>query len=423
MKSEINTDLAIEEAALLVVAAEEKVPAEELRQRVAAGRVVVMGSPEGPAKPLGIGKGLRTKVNANIGTSPDFPDLEEELNKLHAALVTGADTVMDLSTGGNLDEIRRRIRQECDVVLGTVPIYQATIEAQERHGSIDALEPDHLFEVIERHCADGVDFLTLHCAVTQETVTALQRDKRVGGIVSRGGSFHAHWMEVNGQENPLYERYDDLLTILKRYNTAISLGDGLRPGALADASDAGQIAETAVQGELVLRAREAGVQAFVEGPGHMPLDQIAGNVMLAKRLCHDAPFYVLGPLVADVAPGYDHITAAIGGAICAAAGADYLCYVTPAEHLGLPDMQDVADGVMATRIAAHAADIVKAVPGAADWDERISQARQRLDWERMRELAIDPGRVLSVRGERGTIDPKACSMCGKFCSVKLAMGL
>jgi len=365
----------------------------------------------------------RTKVNANIGTSPDFPDLEAELKKLKAALISGADTVMDLSTGGDLDEIRRRIREECDVVMGTVPIYQAIIEAEERYGSIDELDPDHLFEVIERHCADGIDFLTLHCGVTRETIAALRRDERIGGIVSRGGSFLAHWMEVTGKENPLYERYDELLAILKRYHTAISLGDGLRPGAIADGTDAGQVAETVVLGDLVLRARKAGVQAFVEGPGHMPMDQIAGNVMLQKRLCHDAPFYVLGPLVTDIAPGYDHITAAIGGAICAAAGADYLCYVTPAEHLGLPDIDDVVQGVMSARIAAHAADIVKGVPGAADWDMRMSQARRQLDWDQMRELAIDPGRVVEVRGERGTLDPKACSMCGKFCSIRLSMSL
>ncbi len=423
MKLQTISKFGIEEETLSAVAAAEKVPVEQLAEAVEAGSVVVLGSPSGPAKPLGIGKGLRTKVNANIGTSPDFPDLEAELKKLKAALISGADTVMDLSTGGDLDEIRRRIREECDVVMGTVPIYQAIIEAEERHGSIDELDPDHLFEVIERHCADGIDFLTLHCGVTRETIAALRRDERIGGIVSRGGSFLAHWMEVTGKENPLYERYDELLAILKRYHTAISLGDGLRPGAIADGTDAGQVAETVVLGDLVLRARKAGVQAFVEGPGHMPMDQIAGNVMLQKRLCHDAPFYVLGPLVTDIAPGYDHITAAIGGAICAAAGADYLCYVTPAEHLGLPDIDDVVQGVMSARIAAHAADIVKGVPGAADWDMRMSQARRQLDWDQMRELAIDPGRVVEVRGERGTLDPKACSMCGKFCSIRLSMSL
>ncbi len=423
MKLQTISKFGIEEETLSAVAAAEKVPVEQLAEAVEAGSVVVLGSPSGPAKPLGIGKGLRTKVNANIGTSPDFPDLEAELKKLKAALISGADTVMDLSTGGDLDEIRRRIREECDVVMGTVPIYQAIIEAEERYGSIDELDPDHLFEVIERHCADGIDFLTLHCGVTRETIAALRRDERIGGIVSRGGSFLAHWMEVTGKENPLYERYDELLAILKRYHTAISLGDGLRPGAIADGTDAGQVAETVVLGDLVLRARKAGVQAFVEGPGHMPMDQIAGNVMLQKRLCHDAPFYVLGPLVTDIAPGYDHITAAIGGAICAAAGADYLCYVTPAEHLGLPDIDDVVQGVMSARIAAHAADIVKGVPGAADWDMRMSQARRQLDWDQMRELAIDPGRVVEVRGERGTLDPKACSMCGKFCSIRLSMSL
>lgn len=394
-----------------------------LRAGVRTGAIIVMGRPGGDVKPIGIGAGLRTKVNANLGTSEDFPSLDDELRKLEVAVGTGADTVMDLSTGGDVDAIRRAIRRECPVALGTVPIYQAAAEAQEKHGSFEAMTAELLFEVIERHAADGVDFQTLHCGVTQATVEAFETQPRLCGIVSRGGSILARWMKATGQQNPLYERYDELLDILKRHGVLISLGDGLRPGALADASDRGQIAETVVLGELVARARRAGVQAFVEGPGHMPMDQIAGTVMAQKRLCHGAPFYVLGPLVTDVAPGYDHITGAIGGAICAAAGADFLCYVTPAEHLGLPTPQDVLEGVMASRIAAHAADIVKGVPRARQWDDELSAARHDFDWQQMTELSLDPGRVRRVRGDRATRDTKACSMCGRFCSMKVGAAL
>ncbi len=401
---------------LAQVARDERVDLDELKARVDAGTVVVMGG--GTVQPLGIGKGLRVKVNANLGTSPDYPDVEEELKKLRAAVAVGADTVMDLSTGGDIDAIRRRIRQECPVLLGIVPVYQAIIEAEERYGDTMKMPGELLLDVIERQAQDGVDFMTIHCGVTRQTVAALRSSPRLGGIVSRGGSMLAAWITQNNAENPLYERYDDLLAILKEHNVAISLGDGLRPGATADATDAGQVSETRVLGELVLRARAAGVQAFVEGPGHVPLDQIEANVVIQKRLCHDAPFYVLGPLVTDVAPGYDHITGAIGGAICAAAGADYLCYVTPAEHLGLPSVPDVIEGTIASRIAAHAADMVKGVPGAREWDDKMSRARRELDWEAMEHLAMDPGRVRLTRGDRPTADDKACSMCGRFCSVR-----
>jgi len=406
----------VDEPVLQQVADDEKVAPAVLQGRLEAGTVVVMGG-NGVA-PLGIGRGLRTKVNANLGTSPDFPNVEDELDKLQAAVAVGADTVMDLSTGGDLDETRRRIRDECLVVMGIVPVYQAMVEADQQHGDTMAMSGDSLLEVIARQARDGVDFMTLHCGVTQETLRALHTQPRIGGIVSRGGSMLAAWMTEHNAENPLYERYDDLLAILREHDVAISLGDGLRPGALADATDAGQVAETRVLGELVLRARQAGVQAFVEGPGHVPLDQIEANVILEKQLCHDAPFYVLGPLVTDVAPGYDHITAAIGGAICAAAGADYLCYVTPAEHLGLPTVDDVIEGVIASRIAGHAADLVKGVPGAGQWDDAMSAARKHLNWADMEELALDPGKVRARRGERPTMDPKACSMCGKFCSIR-----
>lgn len=412
----VDPGFGVEADVLARIARDERIDVATLTERIRQGTVVAMGG--GAVLPMAIGAGLRTKVNANLGTSPDYPDTSGELDKLHAAVAAGADAVMDLSTGGEIDEVRRAIRAECPVVLGTVPVYQAFAEAEREHGDMMRMTADGLLSVIERHAADGIDFATLHCGVTRETVAALQGQPRVGGIVSRGGSLLAAWMRINGAENPLYERYDDVLAILKQYRVAISLGDGLRPGALADATDAGQVAETRVLGELVLRARAAGVQAFVEGPGHVPLDQIEANVILEKRLCHGAPFYVLGPLVTDVAPGYDHITGAIGGAICAAAGADFLCYVTPAEHLGLPTVEDVIAGVMASRIAAHAADIVKGVPGAREWDDRMSRARRELDWHAMENLAIDPGRVRLTRGDRPTADDAACSMCGKFCSVR-----
>ncbi len=414
-----QTLVPVDEATLQAVATEEKMDLDTLQARVQNGEVVIWGEADGAVKPTAIGTGLRTKVNANIGTSPDFSNLEDELDKLHAALTVGSDTIMDLSISGDIDRIRREIRAACDVPLGIVPIYQAAIEAQQRYGSIDKMTVDQIFEVIERQAADGVDFMTLHCGVTRRSVAALDSSERVCGIVSRGGSMLAKWMEDNNAENPLYEHYDRLLAILRRYGVSASLGDGLRPGAVADGSDRGQISETQVLGELVLRARESGVQVFVEGPGHIPLDQIAGNVILQKRLCHNAPFYVLGPIVTDIAPGYDHITSAIGGALCAAAGADYLCYVTPAEHLGLPTTDDVVEGVITARIAAHAADIVKGVPGAAQWDEQMSRARRDLDWTTMTELAIDPGEVIRRRGERASLDPAACSMCGKFCSMKI----
>jgi len=421
MSSTIDPLKVSDKETLTEIAAQEQIAIDRLQAGISSGEIVVFGNAQGPVRPLAIGAGLSTKVNANLGTSPDFPDLDQELSKVQAAVTMGADTVMDLSTGGDLDEIRQAIREHCPVTLGTVPIYQAAVEANERFGDIMKMSPDQIFAVIERQAQDGLDFMTLHCAVTQSTVAELDKAPRVGGIVSRGGSMLARWMQVNDAENPLYEQFDRLLDILDHYGVAASLGDGLRPGAIADASDLGQIAEMRVQGELVAAARQRGVQVFVEGPGHMPLDQIAGIVALHKQLAYDAPLYVLGPLVTDIAPGYDHITAAIGGTLCAAAGADYLCYVTPAEHIGLPDEEDVVRGVLTTRLAAHAADLVKGVPGAAQWDAEMSAARSNLDWGKMAKLALDPGTVYRRRGERATLDPKACSMCSKFCSIKLEL--
>ena len=368
--------------------------------------------------PCGIGKGLRTKVNANIGTSSDFCDLNTELRKLQTAINFGADTVMDLSTGGDIPAIRRAIVSASTVPVGTVPIYQAGIEAIENHGAIVNMSVDEIFAVIEEHAKDGVDFMTVHCGVTRESVARLKKQGRTTDIVSRGGAFLIGWMLHNDKENPLYQYYDRLLDLALEYDFTLSLGDGLRPGCLADATDRAQIEELIILGELVERSKEAGVQAMIEGPGHLPLNQIATNVQLEKSLCRGAPFYVLGPLVTDIGAGYDHITAAIGGAIAAAAGADFLCYVTPTEHLSLPGIEDVKEGVIASRIAAHAADIVKGVKGAKEWDEQMSRARKALDWKTQAKLSLDPelSRQLHSKIPAGGA---ACSMCGKYCAMAI----
>ncbi|WP_258360283.1 phosphomethylpyrimidine synthase ThiC [Moorella sulfitireducens (nom. illeg.)] len=402
------------------VAAKEGIRVEDLMAAVAAGQVVIPANKNHHnLEPCGIGKGLRTKVNANLGTSTSFPDIEPELEKLQEALDAGADAVMDLSTGGDIDGCRRRIIAHSPVAVGTVPIYQATVEAQEKYGALVEMTAEDLFKVIEKQAEDGVDFITVHCGVTLEVVDRLRREGRLADIVSRGGSFLTGWMLHHGEENPLYARYDRLLEIARRYDVTLSLGDGLRPGCLADATDRAQIQELIILGELVDRAREAGVQAMVEGPGHVPLNQVQANILLEKRLCHEAPFYVLGPLVTDVAPGYDHITAAIGGALAAAAGADFICYVTPAEHLGLPTLADVREGVIAARIAGHAADLVKGVPGAWEWDREMARARKALDWERQLELAIDPKKARQYRRNRNEAAAVTCSMCGDFCAMRL----
>jgi len=401
------------------VAESEGIDAERVRQGVADGSIVIPANHNHRlGRYCGIGRGLKVKVNANIGTSSDYSDLDGELAKLKVAIEYGADTVMDLSTGGDIGAIRRAILNECTVPLGTVPIYQAGIEAIEKYGAIVNMTADDLFRVIEKHAEDGVDFITVHCGVTRDTIDRLKRQGRVTDIVSRGGAFLLGWIIHNDRENPLYEHYDRLLEIAKRYDVTLSLGDGLRPGSLADATDRPQVAELLTLGELVDRAREAGVQAMVEGPGHVPIDQIAANVQMEKSLCKGAPFYVLGPLVTDVAAGYEHICGAIGGAIAATAGADFLCYVTPAEHLGLPDAEDVREGVIASRIAAHAADVAHGVKSAREWDLRMSQARRSLDWEQQARLSLDPKRARQVRQEH-TTGGETCSMCGSLCAMKL----
>jgi phosphomethylpyrimidine synthase len=368
--------------------------------------------------PCGIGKGLRTKVNANIGTSSDFCELNTELRKLQTAIDFGTDTVMDLSTGGDISAIRRAMLSASTVPLGTVPIYQAAIEAIENRGAIVNMSVDDIFAVIEEHAKDGVDFMTVHCGVTQASVARLKKQGRMTDIVSRGGAFLIGWMLHNDKENPLYQYYDRLLDLALEYDFSLSLGDGLRPGCLADATDRAQVEELIILGELVEHSKKAGVQAMIEGPGHLPLDQIATNVQLEKSLCRGAPFYVLGPLVTDIGAGYDHITAAIGGAIAAAAGADFLCYVTPTEHLSLPKVEDVRDGVIACRIAAHAADIVKGVKGAKEWDEQMARARKALDWKTQAKLSLDPELSEQVHG-RIPANGETCSMCGKYCAMAI----
>ncbi|MBN2186091.1 MAG: phosphomethylpyrimidine synthase ThiC [Dehalococcoidia bacterium] len=368
--------------------------------------------------PCGVGKGLRTKVNANIGTSPDFCDKDIELRKLQAAIDAGSDTVMDLSTGGDISGIRRAIITSSPLPVGTVPIYQVGIEAIERHGAIVDMTVDDIFDVIEEQAQDGVDFMTVHCGVTQASVARLKNQGRKTDIVSRGGAFLTGWMLHNEGENPLYQYYDRLLDLARKYDFTLSLGDSLRPGCLADATDRAQVEELIIIGELVERAREAEVQTMVEGPGHLPLDQVATNVQLEKSLCHEAPFYVLGPLVTDIGAGYDHITGAIGGAIAAAAGADFLCYVTPTEHLSLPDAQDVKEGVIASRIAAHAGDIVKGVKGAREWDEEMSRARKALDWETQARLSLDPELSRQIHGRIPSAGA-TCSMCGEYCAMAI----
>ncbi|HJX12350.1 MAG TPA: phosphomethylpyrimidine synthase ThiC [Dehalococcoidales bacterium] len=401
------------------VAAAEGRDAGTVRQSIAGGTVVIPANVNHQGLvPCGIGAGLSTKVNANLGTSSDFSSVDIELEKLRVAVAAGADTVMDLSTGGDIPAIRRAILAASTCPIGTVPIYQAGIEAIAKQGAIVKMTADDLFAAIEDNARDGVDFITVHCGVTRAAIARLKRQGRVTDVVSRGGAFLVGWMLHNDRENPLYEQYDRLLDISREYDVTLSLGDGMRPGSLADATDRPQIEELLTLGELVQRAQEAGVQVMVEGPGHIPLDQIETNVHIQKALCKGAPFYVLGPLVTDIAAGYDHITSAIGGAIAAMAGADFLCYVTPSEHLAIPDVDDVREGVMAARIAAHAADIVKNIPGAAERDRQMSLARKRLDWDEQARLSLDPERFGRVHRERAT-SGSACSMCGQFCAMDL----
>lgn len=403
-----------------IVARDERMDIGLLVSRIAEGTIVIPKNINREMASLrGVGLGLRTKVNANIGTSAQFPELEDELVKLKVAIDAGADAMMDLSTGGDLTKIRETIIANCPVPLGTVPIYEVSANIVNERGAITRITGDDLLETVEAQAKQGVDFMTLHCGITKESIARLRDQGRVTDVVSRGGAFLVKWILANDMENPLYERYDDILEIARKYDITLSLGDGFRPGCGADATDRAQIQELIILGELVKRAREAGVQTMVEGPGHVPLDQIAANMQIQKRLCEGAPFYVLGPLVTDVAPGYDHITSAIGGAIAAMAGADFLCYVTPTEHLALPEAKDVKEGVIASRIAGHAADVVKGIPGAREWDLEMSKARKARDWNKQIELAIDPVRARELRDKRSGGTDDVCSMCGELCAMKV----
>lgn len=396
----------------------EPINREQLEQNLADGTAIIVKNKHRDIVPLAVGKGLTTKINANIGTSQDKSDLDLEIDKLKVAVNFGAHAIMDLSTGGNLTGIRKRIIEESTVPLGTVPIYQVAVNKSREGKSFLDIEPDELFDVIEQQAEEGVDFVTVHCGVTQRIAEILDQKPRLLDVVSRGGAFLLKWIRHHGKENPLYEQYDRLLDICAKHHMCISLGDGLRPGALADATDHAQIEELYTLGELVLRARKAGVPTMVEGPGHMPLNQIVANMELQKKACHDAPFYILGPLVTDISIGYDHISGAIGGAVAAQAGADFLCYVTPAEHLRLPDLKDVKEGVIASRIAAHAADIAVGLPHAQKIDDEMARAKRDFKWDRIIELCVDPPKAREYRESVPTKDDTQCSMCGEFCAMK-----
>lgn len=406
--------------AMKTVAEKEGLTAEYIRERVAKGTIVICCNKNHKnLVPAGVGEGLSVKVNANIGTSSSYPDPEPELKKLAAAVEAGADAVMDLSTGNNISASRRAIIAASTVMVGTVPMYEVTVETIKKRGVVVAMTKEDIFNVIRQQAADGADFMTLHCGITRQSLKALIEEGRVMDVVSRGGSFITGWMLHNDRENPLYEYFDEILDICEEYDVTISLGDGMRPGCLADATDRAQIQELITLGELTQRAWDRGVQVMVEGPGHVPYNQIAANMQIEKRLCHGAPFYVLGPLVTDVAPGYDHITSAIGGTLAAVSGADFLCYVTPAEHLGLPDINDVREGVITARIAAHAADLAKGNKKAWAWDLAMAKARKALDWPEQLRLAIDPVKATDYRHRRNKADDEACSMCGNYCAVKI----
>lgn len=384
---------------------------------VASGTITILKNNKHKIEPVALGKGLRTKINANIGSSPDLSDISIELEKLRIAIKHGADTMMDLSIGGDIISFRKRIIEQSSVPLGTVPLYEVAADMIQQKKSLIEMTIDDFLAVIERQCEDGVDFMTIHSGVTRESIASLKSQERIIGITSRGGAILAEWITRNKCENPLFEHYDKILDIMASYDVAISLGDGLRPGCIHDASDRGQIHEMVLLGDLARRAREKGVQAIIEGPGHVPLDMIADNMRLEKSLCDGAPYYVLGPLVTDIAPGYDHITSAIGGAIAAASGADFLCYVTPAEHLRLPTVEDVREGVIASKIAAHAGDLVKRREKTISRDNEMSRARKNRDWEKMFKICLDSEKARKYWGEIPS-DPNHCSMCGEFCAIK-----
>ena len=388
-----------------------------LIEKINEGKIVIPDNPiHKKVRPCAIGDGLRVKINANIGTSISNCDVKEELRKLAVAQRAGADTVMDLSTGGDIGKIRRRILKRSYVPVGTVPIYEAAVLVIKRRGDIKYLTEEMLFKVFEEQAADGGDFFTIHCGITRETIKRLKLENRIIDVVSRGGAFLTRWIESNKRENPLYENFDEILKIAKKYDVALSLGDGLRPGSIVDSTDRPQVQELVILGELCRKARSYGVQVMIEGPGHIPIQDIEANIRLEKTLCDGAPFYVLGPLVTDSACGYDHISAAIGGALAAWHGADFLCYVTPSEHLGLPSVDDVREGVMASRVAAYAADIARGLPYALKRERDMSIARGQRDWIKMRKLSIDTDKPW--RDRKDSLK-ESCSMCDEYCPIKL----
>ena len=400
------------------VAAAEGISPEQLSEDIAAGVSVVPINRNHKITPLGIGRMMRTKINANIGTSKDKISVDSEMEKLEVLVKYGADAVMDLSTGGPIKELRKMMISKSPVAVGTVPIYEAAVKAAEQKGSIAKMTADDLFAVIEEHAAEGVDFVTVHSGLTMKAVERLKTEGRILDIVSRGGSFLLEWMIYNDRENPLYEQYDRLLEIASKYDMTLSLGDGMRPGCLADATDRTQIEELLTLGELRDRSVEGNVQVIIEGPGHVPLNQVELNVKLEKEICKGAPFYVLGPLVTDIGMGYDHVSAAIGGAVAGAAGADFLCYVTPSEHIRLPSIEDVKEGVIVSRLAAHAADIAKGIKGAMEADNKMAKCRKALDWNGQIALSLNPDKVREWRAEVPPTETEVCSMCGEFCAIR-----
>lgn len=401
---------------LRAVAAEENMEADRLRELVAKGQAVIPANKNHAClKPCGIGRALRTKINVNLGVSRDCLDLDEEFKKVEAAVKMGAEAIMDLSSFGDTKAFRQKLIRDCTAVLGTVPIYDAVVYYNK---PLKTITSDEWIDIVRMHAQEGVDFMTIHCGINRETARKFKENKRHTNIVSRGGSIIFAWMELTGEENPFYARFDEILEICREYDVTLSLGDACRPGSIADAGDIAQIEELVTLGELTQRAWARDVQVMIEGPGHMPLHQIRANMEIEQTVCKGAPFYVLGPLVTDVAPGYDHITSAIGGAIAATYGASFLCYVTPAEHLRLPTVEDVKEGIIASKIAAHAADIAKGLPGADEWDYQMSEARRNLDWERQFALAIDPEKARAYRAESMPEREDTCTMCGKMCAVR-----
>ena len=401
---------------LEIVAKKERMTVEELMPLVAEGKVAICANKNHKCiDPEGVGSMLKTKINVNLGISRDCKDYDIEMEKVMQAVNMGAHAIMDLSSHGNTIPFRRKLTSECPAMIGTVPVYDSVIHYQR---DLDTLTAQDFIDVVRLHAQDGVDFVTLHCGITRKTIEQIKKHKRKMNIVSRGGSLVFAWMCMTGNENPFYEYYDEILDICREYDVTISLGDACRPGCLADASDVCQIEELVRLGELTKRAWAKDVQVMVEGPGHMPMDQIEANMKIQQTICCGAPFYVLGPLVTDIAPGYDHITSAIGGAIAAASGAAFLCYVTPAEHLALPNVDDVKQGIIASKIAAHAADIAKGVRGAREIDDKMADARRKLDWEAQWDCAIDPETARKIRDDRKPEHEDTCSMCGKFCAVR-----